>query len=135
MMKSPYKVYVIVDRQFGEKLALLPTGEPVWIVDTPINTMVVQRLWGQNQTKKHLVGITTFNDSTTASPEDLFLNQLDVVDLHHGQYSADPPYTILEGIGTTLTGKIKSALSDLGFIEFTFLPSGFSASRPLPESE
>lgn len=135
MMKSPYKVYVIVDRQFGEKLALLPSDNPVWIVDTPINKMVVQRLWGENQTKEHLVGITTFIDSTAASPEDLFLNELDVVDLHHGQYSADPPYTVLEGIGTPLTEKIKSALSDLGFNEFTFLPAGFSASRPLPRSE
>ena len=135
MMKSPYKVYLIVDRQFGEKLALLPSGNPVWIVDTPINKTVVQRLWDENQTKEHLVGITTFIDATAASPEDLFLNELNVVDLHRGQYSADPPYTALEGIGTPLTEKIKFALSDLGFNEFTFLPAGFSASRPLPRNE
>jgi len=31
----PYKLYVIVDPNFGERLATLPEGVPVWIVDTP----------------------------------------------------------------------------------------------------
>jgi hypothetical protein len=30
-----YKVYVVVDREFGEKLLKLVEGTPVWIVDTP----------------------------------------------------------------------------------------------------
>jgi len=34
---SPYKVFVVVDREFGEQLATLTPGLPVWIVDTPIN--------------------------------------------------------------------------------------------------
>jgi hypothetical protein len=31
----PYKVYVVVGREFGEKLSELEDGVPVWIVETP----------------------------------------------------------------------------------------------------
>jgi hypothetical protein len=37
MTALPYKVYVVVDREFGEKLAELERAVPVWIVDTPTN--------------------------------------------------------------------------------------------------
>jgi hypothetical protein len=44
-MADPYKVRIVVDREFGEQLARLPRGEPVWIVDTPTNKPVVELLW------------------------------------------------------------------------------------------
>ena len=47
MAALPYKVYVVVDREFGEKLAELERGVPVWIVDTPTNKPVAQRLWNE----------------------------------------------------------------------------------------
>ena len=34
---SPYKVYAVLDREFGEKLSTLESEAPVWIVDTPTN--------------------------------------------------------------------------------------------------
>jgi hypothetical protein len=33
MTAVPYKVCVIVDREFGERLAEIEPGVPVWIVD------------------------------------------------------------------------------------------------------
>jgi hypothetical protein len=42
MAAVPYKVYVVVDREFGEKLSDLERGMPVWIVDTPTNRPVAQ---------------------------------------------------------------------------------------------
>ena len=53
----PYKVYVVVDREFGEKLAQLERRVPVWIVDTLTDKPVAQRFWNE-----HPTGITTFND-------------------------------------------------------------------------
>ena len=37
MSAVQYKVFVVVDREFGEKLSELEKGVPVWIVDTPTN--------------------------------------------------------------------------------------------------
>jgi hypothetical protein len=129
---SPYKVFVIVDRQFGEQLSLLAPGIPVWIVDTPTNKIVAQRLWKERPNDNSLTGITTFNDSESASPEDLVIWHLDVIDLHHGRNSADPPYTIIEVCGARLTDRIKAELSEYGFNEFEPGLSGFRAVRPFP---
>jgi hypothetical protein len=132
MIAVPYKVCVVVDRNFGERLAALPQGVPVWIVDTPANKPVAQLLW-RDRKGTHLTGITTFNDSDSSSSEDLFADQLDTIDLHHGSYSADPPYTQLEVLGAPLTERIRTALSEYGFNEFHLDPEGFHCSRPVPQ--
>jgi hypothetical protein len=103
----PYKVYVVVDREFGERLAALERGVPVWIVETPANKIVAQRLWNERSAETHLTGITTFDDSESSASEDLLIGELAAVDLHHGSYSADPPYTVIEVFGAALTTEVK----------------------------
>lgn len=132
MVYIPHKVYVVVDRGFGEKLVGLEPGVAAWIVDTPENKPVAQRLWKERPALDHLSGITTFKFVETSSPEDIFLNELATIDLHHGAYSADPPYTILQIIGATLTDRIKGELVTYGFDEFCETGDGFTAIRPLP---
>jgi hypothetical protein len=130
MAVIPYKVYVVVDREFGEKLADLEQGMPVWIVDTPANKTVVQRLWIERPQKGHLTGITIFDDLKSLSPEDILLEELDTIDVHHGPDSADPPYSVIEVFGTPLTTRVKKELSAYGFNEFHAKLAGFTASRP-----
>jgi hypothetical protein len=127
------KVYVVVDREFGEQLARLARGVPIWIVDTPLNRAVAQRLWKERHQEDYLTGITTFNDLESSSAEDLLVRELDTIDLHHGAESADPPYTVLEVLGTPLTDRIKSELSQYGFDEFHPNSAGFYAVRPVPQ--
>ena len=131
-MTSPPKVYVVVDRNFGERLAELPRGVPVWIVDTPSNKPVAQRLWKERPNESHLTGITTFNDMESSSPEELLIAELDSIDLHHGVYSADPPYAVIEVLGARLTDSAKHALAAYGFNEFQETPGGFAAIRQEP---
>ncbi len=133
-MVVPHKVYVVVERDFGEKMTELATGVPVWIVDTPFNTATAQRLRRERKQGNHLTGITTFNDSASLSAEDLLVSQLDTIDLHHGTYSASPPYTILEVLGVPLSDRIKTELSEFGFNEFNVTAAGFFAVRPLPSN-
>jgi hypothetical protein len=129
---TPYKVYVVVDREFGEQLAALPVGVPVWIVSAPVNRGVAERLWKEHKQETHLTGITVFKGQTSLSPEELLLSQMETIDLHHGFYSATPPYTILEVLGVPLSERIKAELSQFGFDEFDTNASGSSAVRPLP---
>lgn len=129
MAAVPYKVYVVVDRDFGEQLAELEQGAPVWIVDTPTNKPVAQRLWKERPNEGYLTGITTFDDMKSSSPEDMLLAYLDTIDLHHGIYSTDPPYTVIEVLGTPLTTKAKNGLAAYGFSEFRGTSEGFTARR------
>ena len=131
MDKAPYSVTVILDRAYGERLLVLPVGTAVWIVDTPPNRAAVQRLWAE-RTPERLGGVTTFKSREEASAEEMLLGKLDTIDLHHGPYSAQPPYTILEVIGAAITEPIKAAMSAFGFAEFQSTASGFRAVRPLP---
>ena len=126
-MAQAYKVYVVTDREFGERLTTLEQGLPVWVVDTPANKPVAQRLWRELPAGNHLVGITTVNDVPSASPSELFLAELDTIDLHQGASSADPPYTVIEVIGRQLTAK--EALSTCGVDSFRERSDGFIATR------
>jgi hypothetical protein len=106
---------VVVDPAFGERLAPLPAGEPVWVIDTPINAPVAQRLWRERKNENHLTGITTFKPSADASPDQEVIRMLDTIEEHHGEYSADPPYSILEIIGCPDSERLRSALGEFGF--------------------
>jgi len=128
--KVPYKVCVIVDREFGERLAGIESGVAVWIVDTPANKPVAKRLWKERPDEHYLTCITTFNDWNPASPEDLLIGEFDIIDLHHGSYSTATPYTIIEVFGAPLSEKIKVKLAEYGFNEFHSAATGFSAVRP-----
>jgi hypothetical protein len=129
MAVVPYKVYVVVDREFGEKLSELEKGVPVWIVDTPTNKPVAQRFWNEHPDESHLIGITTFNDLLSLSSEEMLLGRLDAIELHHGSHSADLPYTVIEVFGTQLTANAKNVLSEYGFNEFHVSSMGFTAAR------
>jgi hypothetical protein len=125
MTAVAYKVYVVVDRQFGDRLAGLERGVPVWIVDTPTNKPVAQQLWKERPD----TGITTFDDMKYA-PEDMLLAELYMIELHHGSQSSDPPYTALEVIGTPLTLKAKNGFSEYGFNEFHAHSGGAPQDAP-----
>jgi hypothetical protein len=58
------------------------------------------------------------------------VSELDKIDLHHGSYSANPPYAILEVLGAPLSDRIKAQLSQYGFDEFHPSAAGFRAVQP-----
>jgi hypothetical protein len=74
----PYKVRIVVDRNFGERLAELASDVPVWIVDTPPNEVVAHRL-----RKERNQNITKFSDWPSSSPEDLLISEFAMINLHH----------------------------------------------------
>jgi hypothetical protein len=134
-MGDAYRVFVVLDREYGERLSELTQKEPVWIVDTPLNRAAAQKIWTAYPNRSHLDGVTTFKFGEDSSPEDILINELDTIDVHHGTYSANPPYTVLEVIGTAINGRLKTELSQFGFDDFRETPNGFRAVRPLPTGE
>jgi hypothetical protein len=131
-MAEPYRIFVVLDQEYGGRLSELAQTGPVWIVDTPPNRSVAQQIWAANPNRNHLIGITTFKFAEGSSSEDILINELDTIDLHHGTYSANPPYTVLEVIGTKLSARLKAELSQFGFDEFQEGAQGFRAVRPMP---
>ena len=132
MTASQYCVIVVVDREYGERLPELTISGPVWIVDSPANRSAAQKIWSELPNQNHLDGVTVFKSSEDRSAEDSLLDQLDTIDLHHGTYSADPPYTVLESVGVPESERIRKELARFGFNEIHAKSTGFRAVRPLP---
>ena len=74
------------------------------------------------------------NFDPNVAAEDHFLAEADTIDLHHGPYSTDTPYTELEVIGCHLTKPIRTALRQLGFTQFDEQSAGFTAKRSREEA-
>jgi len=134
-MTEPYQVFVIIDRDYGQSLAELAQRGPVWIIDTVANRIAAQQIWAANPNRSHLDGVTTFKFDKRISSEDILINELDTIDLHHGAYSANPPYTVLEVIGTGITARLRIELSQFGFDEFHETAQGFRAVRSTPTDD
>jgi hypothetical protein len=131
-MADAYRVSVVVDREYGERLSELARTGPVWIVDTPNNRAAAQKIWAVDNSRSHLDGVTTFKTGNDCSCEDTLINELDTIDLHHGTYSANPPYTVLDVVGAVMSERLKTELAKFGFDEFEATAEGFCAVRPLP---
>ena len=113
-------MHVIVAPDFGEKLASLPVNEPSWIADTPANKPVVERMWAQK-----LPGITSFRIDEKTGTGDWLVSILDQIELHHGEYSQSPPYSVLCVYGASLSCELRKELECYGFTEFEATDYGF----------
>ncbi len=129
-MAAEYRVAVVLAREYGERVCELARSGPVWIIDTPLNRAAAQKLRAERPDASHLEGVTTFKPQAD-SAEDALVAELDTIDLHHGPYSADTPYTVLEVIGASPTERVKVELAEYGFNDFYLTEEGFRAVRPL----
>jgi hypothetical protein len=132
VMSEIYCVFVVLDGDYGERLSSLADAGPVWIIDTHPNRVAAQKFWNANPNRNHLDGVTAFKFPQGNSTEDILINELETIDLHHGIYSANPPYTVLEAIGVSLSDKLRAKFSEFDFNRFEVTAQGFRASRPLP---
>jgi hypothetical protein len=132
--KSGREVLVVLDPNFGERLRDEWHGQGVWITMSPVNAVTVRSLWATAPSQNHLTGITGFTHEKDATAEDRLLAHLSDIDLHHGPYSTKSPYTALAVIGTPLSDNIRTALSQLGFLEFKERRDGFVANRSKEEA-
>lgn len=135
MNQGPYIVTIILDRNYGERLTELPSGQPIWIVDTLSNRVAAEKVWAQHPNADYLTGVTTFKSGDDQSAEDMLLGEFDTIDLHHGWYSAALPYTVVNVIGVELNEIIETTLSEYGFNEFQSTVAGFRAVRPPPADD
>jgi hypothetical protein len=135
MNSGSYSVSIVLDRDHGSLLRELLKGGPVWAVDSPANRDCAQRLWAEFPARNHLDGITVFKAAEDRSPEQTLIDEIVTIDEHHGVYSADPPYTAIRVVGSTLTQRVREVLGTFGFDSFTLTDEGFQAVRPLPPSD
>ena len=131
MGERPHTVALVVDPEFGERLADLSRRIHVWALDTPTNRTVAERVWREARRTHSLeIGITTFKESPDAAADEIVGRQLPIIDLHHGAHSHSPPWSVLEVYGAPPTTALRAALSGYGFTDVRATAHGFVATAP-----
>jgi hypothetical protein len=129
-MKREHRVAVVVDPALSRTVEQLARDLHAWAVRSPDTEGIARRIWRDQQPDSEDVldaGLTLFNGES--SPERSLLSILDTVELHHGEYSHDPPLAVIHVLGVHPTDAICNALAELGVTEITAADHGFIARR------
>lgn len=129
-----YKVALVVDRTFGERLLGLAHRFHVWIVDSPINTPVIQQVWNTERSEDNAgfsgPGVTSFKAGDEELPHDMCVRIVEDIDEHHGEFSQVPPWSEIAVYGTTLSDELRDVFSEFGATEILpVLSGGFICRR------
>lgn len=133
MPPSPHKVGLVVDRNFGPRLAALAHAFHVWIVESTDNTPVIQEFWKSQQ--RQMVddplarGITSFVADEQESSEAACVRIACDVDEHHGEFAHEPPWSEIEVFGVRLTEGLRKIFEEIGASTFEPTQDGFICRR------
>ncbi len=127
--QKPYRIHIIMDPAYGERIRSLPPDEPAWIVDSGINRPVIRSLWQERRGMYSIEGVTSFSFDPDAQPEDWLITELPVIDMHHGEFAHDPPWSILNIVGVRWSERIQQELSGFGFDRWEVTSEGFVTTR------
>lgn len=118
-------VAVVLIPDFAAELEGLARRMPVWVIDTAANRAAAERL---RHGSSHL-DVTLFKSSAGASAEEACAGILDMVELHHGPYSRDPPCEAIEVVGARASAAVREALAAEGCAVVAESAAGFVAAR------
>jgi hypothetical protein len=124
-----HTVAIVVDRDFGHPLVDLSQKMHVWVCDSLQNRKSAEPIRAMSTGQSIECGVTTFKVADNDSPKAMLLGVLDMVDLHHGVYSHDPPWGELHIYGTTATPILRAALTRFGARIIDQSQDGFRCAR------
>jgi hypothetical protein len=130
-MSSPHSttVHVVVAPEYGERLRELPGHDESWVADTAGNDPVIQAIWAERAPHVPPGGITSFVVAPDETPEDWLFDVLGTIDMHHGQDSVPPLYSVLRVVGIGLSARVQEEFKSYGFTKFEESADGFIAHK------
>jgi hypothetical protein len=123
MKSCSSQVAIIIDPEFGDRLASLADQQCVWVADSANDRTATERLWRE----KSAYAVTTFHCDPTASSVEILADILPIIDEHHGALSCTPPYRRLVVYGVEPNAAVLAALTMVGFGLETPIANGFTA--------
>jgi hypothetical protein len=125
--RTEHRVAIVLDPNYAERIVELARECHVWLVTSASNDPVVAVLWRDDRAYSLEEGVTTFSAAET--PEASFISILEEVEVHHGDYSHDPPLSVIEVIGLEPTEAVRDELSSYGFGDIELSAEGFVVRR------
>jgi hypothetical protein len=119
----PPEVAVVVDGEFGDRVAPVSAAGAVWIAGSATNRAAVERL--RRGPTPYVISV--FNYEPGLSGAEAFADILSVVHEHHGFGSCNPPYRRLVVYGARLNATTTEALEAVQFEPEGATTDGFTA--------
>ena len=133
MSNQSYKVGLVVDRDFGDRIPELARSFHVWVVESPSNTPVISRFWETECLELGAdplgPGITSFKASEGEAAQEMCARIAGEIDEHHGELAHDPPWLEIAVYGATLDNRLREVFKELGATRFASTREGFICRR------
>jgi hypothetical protein len=125
--EQPYRVTLVVDRNYSFRLLGLALDEPLWVIDSAVNRIVVEKMRAASEGQGDKRVITSFKDCKEMSEEAIAQGMLDTVYEHHGPAAGNRSLTVIRVIGSKQTADITNWFSKEGFKLMTDQEHDFEA--------
>jgi hypothetical protein len=130
---SEYLVVVVLDPHYGERIVEVGTDHDIWITPSEANRDAADRLWKLVEFRPDKPLVSMWSAPRDGATEAELMGILEDIELHHGEYSHDPPVTALRVIGLAPGAHVVACLGSFGY---TQVEAGgeneFIARRELP---
>jgi hypothetical protein len=137
MSQTETKVGLIVDRNFGPRIARLAQSFHVWAIESPANTRFIREFWkSESQTSERYplaTGITSFVAGDNESPEQACARIAGDVNQHHGEFAHDLPWSELQVFGVELSEIVREVFKEIGATTFEPTSDGFICRRTVAD--
>ena len=127
-IRDPKTVAVIVECDGAERIAALADRVHVWAIDTPENRRKAEAVWRRRVGNQHELSMTLFPFDPVA-PDQIVLDVLESIDLHHGEFSQSPAWSRAKVYGALPTPSLTTELHRFGFFHIDEIDGGFVAWR------
>ncbi len=111
-------------------LQRIASHNPVWLISSPHNLIAIEKLRSEYPLLSSQ--LTVINGPKTEGLSEWLTENIGSIELHHGEFSHDPPVTTFEVRGISLAPLLREKLEQLGFRRFEEsigTPAGFIAFR------
>jgi hypothetical protein len=117
-------IALVLDPNFGRRLATLVTQMPVWVISSSVNDLEVKDL----RSRMPECSITILLAKTNEELAEQLQRGLYAIDDHHGPSSTSKPYTIVRVYGAQ-PSLARETLAELGLGSVTSTLDGFDAQK------
>jgi hypothetical protein len=122
-----YVVAMVLDPNRGTGLHEIAREYDLWVVNSRENRRTVEELWAAKAAGDVQHEVTIWSNPLDLAAETSWRSMLGDIELHHGEYSHDPPVTTLEVIGATPNDAARAALAEYGYNVIEHTETGFRA--------
>jgi hypothetical protein len=123
-------VMLVLDPAFGDQLFEIVGRHAAWVTPSDVNRVAVEGIWQGARECGDRSSVTIWSAPVAAATQEDWIAILEVIELHHGEWSSELPMDTLTVYGAEITPAIAAALSAYDYTIVKPAPLGFLAMKP-----